>query len=87
MISVQKCTLRRVDPDAGRGWHQDGAFMGDVRALNVWLSLSRCGDEAPGMDVIPRRLEDIVPTGTEGAVSTGPFRSRSPRRRRGRSGS
>jgi hypothetical protein len=68
VISVQKCTLRRVDPDAGRGWHQDGAFMGDVRALNVWLSLSHCGDEAPGMDVIPRRLDQIVPTGTEGAI-------------------
>jgi hypothetical protein len=68
LISVQKCTLRRVDPDAGRGWHQDGAFMGDVRALNVWLSLSHCGDEAPGMDIVPRRLEHIVPTGTEGAM-------------------
>ena len=68
LISVQKCTLRRVDPDAGRGWHQDGAFLGDVRALNVWLSLSHCGDEAPGMDVVPRRLEEIVPTGTEGAT-------------------
>ena len=42
--------------------------MGDVRALNVWLSLSRCGDEAPGMDIVPRRLDHIVPTGTEGAV-------------------
>jgi hypothetical protein len=68
VISVQKCTLRRVDPDAGAGWHQDGAFMGDVRALNVWLSLSRCGDQAPGMDVLPRRLDGIVPTGTEGAL-------------------
>jgi hypothetical protein len=68
LISVQKCTLRRVDPDAGAGWHQDGAFMGDVRALNVWLSLSRCGDEAPGMDVLPRRLDRVVPTGTEGAI-------------------
>jgi hypothetical protein len=67
-ISVQKCTLRKVDPDAGHGWHQDGAFMGDVRALNVWLSLSRCGDESPGMDVVPRRLDQIVPTGTEGAL-------------------
>ena len=67
VISVQKCTLRRVDPDAGHGWHQDGAFMGDVRALNVWLSLSRCGDEAPGMDIVPRRLDHFVPTGTEGA--------------------
>jgi hypothetical protein len=68
VVSVQKCTLRRVDPDAGAGWHQDGAFMGDVRALNVWLSLSHCGDTAPGMDVIPRRLDGIVPTGTEGAI-------------------
>jgi hypothetical protein len=66
-ISVQKCTLRKVDPDAGHGWHQDGAFMGDVRALNVWLALSRCGDQAPGMDVVPKRLDQIVPTGTEGA--------------------
>ena len=39
-----------------------------MRALNVWLSLSRCGDVAPGLDIVPRRLEEIVPTGTEGAV-------------------
>ncbi len=56
-------------------WHQDGAFWNpengfvrDVRALNVWLSLSRCGDLAPGMDIVGRRLERIVPTGTEGAT-------------------
>ena len=78
-ISVDKCLLRRVNPDVlgdsskGNGpkpsaWHQDGAFLGDVRALNVWLSLSRCGDEAPGLDIVPRRLDHIVPTGTEGAA-------------------
>jgi hypothetical protein len=82
-ISVNKCTLRRVppdvyDPDAANGseghkkrlsgWHQDGAFLGDVRALNVWLSLSRCGDVAPGLDLVPRRIDHIVPTGTEGAA-------------------
>jgi hypothetical protein len=50
------------------GWHQDGAFLGDVRALNVWLSLSRCGDVAPGLDLVPRRIDHIVPTGTEGAA-------------------
>jgi hypothetical protein len=66
LMTVQKCTLRKVDPDAGRGWHQDGAFMGDVRALNVWLSLSRCGDEAPGMDIVPRRLDGILASGQEG---------------------
>ena len=67
LMTVQKCTLRRVAPDAGRGWHQDGAFMGDVRALNVWLSLSHCGDEAPGMDIVPRRLDGILTSGQEGA--------------------
>lgn len=67
-ISVQKCTLRKVDPDSGSGWHQDGAFLGDVRALNVWLSLSRCGDEAPGLDLVGKRLDRIVPTGTDGAI-------------------
>jgi hypothetical protein len=78
-ISVNKSLLRKVKPtqiedtDGSKqrspsAWHQDGAFMGDVRALNVWLSLSRCGDVAPGMDVVPRRLDQIVPTGTEGAV-------------------
>jgi hypothetical protein len=68
LISVDKCTLRRVEPDAMGSWHQDGAFLGDeVRALNVWLCLSRCGDVAPGLDIVPRRLGGIVPTGTEGS--------------------
>ena len=67
-ISVNKCVLRRVRPDSGSAWHQDGAFLGDVRALNVWLSLSRCGDEAPGLDIVPRRIDEIVETGTEGAI-------------------
>ena len=34
--------------------------MGDVRALNLWLALSRCGDEAPGLDIVPRRLDGFV---------------------------
>ena len=55
LLSVHKTTLRKADPSVGGAWHQDGAFMGDVRALNLWLSLSRCGDEAPGLDIVPRR--------------------------------
>ena len=47
-------------------WHQDGAFMGDVRSLNLWLSLSRCGDESPGLDLVPRRLDRLVPRATDG---------------------
>jgi hypothetical protein len=66
MISLQKTTLRKAEPSVVGAWHQDGAFMGDIRSLNLWLSLSRCGDEAPGLDIVPRRLDHLVPTGTEG---------------------
>jgi hypothetical protein len=67
-LSVNKCVLRRVQPSAGSAWHQDGAFLGNVKALNVWLSLSRCGDESPGLDIVPRRIDEIVETGTEGEL-------------------
>jgi hypothetical protein len=66
--SVQKTTLRKAEPAVGGAWHQDGAFMGDVRSLNLWLSLSRCGDEAPGLDIVPRRLDQLVATGTDEAM-------------------
>jgi hypothetical protein len=66
--SVNKWTLRRVSPGGAADWHQDGAFLGDeIRAVNVWLALTDCGRDAPGMDVIPQRLDRIVETGTEGA--------------------
>ncbi len=72
-ISINKSTLRKVGPETFATeppsmWHQDGAFLGDVRALNLWLALTRCGDVAPGMDIVPKRLEEIVPTGTNGAL-------------------
>jgi hypothetical protein len=68
-LLAKKWTLRRVPHDSGEsGWHQDGAFMGrDIRSLNVWLSLSHCGDDAPGLDIVARRLDEIVPTGSDGA--------------------
>lgn len=68
LISLQKTTLRKAEPQVPGAWHQDGSFMGDVRALNVWLSLSRCGDEAPGLDIVPRRLDYLVTQQTEEAV-------------------
>jgi hypothetical protein len=68
LISIQKTTLRKAEPSVPGAWHQDGAFMGDVRALNLWLSLSRCGDESPGLDIVPRRLDHIVATATDDAV-------------------
>jgi hypothetical protein len=67
LISVHKTTLRKADPQVPGAWHQDGFFMGPVRSLNLWLSLSRCGDEAPGLDILPRRLEEFVATNTDGS--------------------
>ncbi|CAB4883313.1 unannotated protein [freshwater metagenome] len=68
VFSVDKTTLRKATPDIPGGWHQDGKFMGDVRALNLWLSLSRCGDVAPGLDLVARRFEGMVATQTEEAI-------------------
>jgi hypothetical protein len=68
LISVHKTTLREADPSVPGAWHQDGFFMGPVRSLNLWLSLSRCGDESPGLDLLPRRLDHYLATATEEAV-------------------
>ena len=55
--------------DTNTNWHQDGAFLGrDVRSLNLWLALSPCGVDAPGLDIVPQRFDEILPTGTEGAL-------------------
>lgn len=68
VISANKCTLRRVPLEATGGWHQDGAFLGSqVRALNFWLTLTPCGVDAPGLDVVPRRFETTLETGTRGS--------------------
>ena len=42
--------------------------MGEVRSLNLWLALSRCGDEAPGLDLVPRRLDGLATTQTDEAM-------------------
>lgn len=66
-MAVDKTTFRMVAPSpSGGAWHQDGSFMGDVRSMNVWLSLSHAGVDAPGLDIVPRRLDGLVATGTEG---------------------
>lgn len=67
LVAADKSTLRRADPAVSGGWHQDGKFMGEVNALNVWLSLSHCGDVAPGLDIVPRRFTDHVTTQTDEA--------------------
>lgn len=69
VLSMNKCTLRRVPLDTKYDWHQDGAFLGQgIRTLDVWVTLTACGRDAPGLDVVPRRLDGLVETGTEGAI-------------------
>lgn len=70
-LSVKKTSFRKVPPDhlVDNGWHQDGAFLGEgIRSMNLWIAVTDCGIDAPSMDMIPRRLNHIVPTGTEGAI-------------------
>ena len=68
-MTVDKCTLRRVGARASTDWHQDGSFLGSgIRTVNVWLCLSTCGRDAPGLDIVPARIDHIVETGTEGAI-------------------
>ena len=70
-LSVLKTTLRIVLPStwADAGWHQDGAFLGEnIRSLNLWLALSRCGRDAASLDIVPRRLDHIVTPGAAGAA-------------------
>jgi hypothetical protein len=72
MLLGLKTTLRRVSHVAYRhgDWHQDGAFMGvDIRSLNVWVALTHCGDDAPGLDIVGRRLDHLAEMGTSGALA------------------
>lgn len=68
-LSIGKSTLRRVEPvGPPHDWHQDGAFLGkEVRTVNVWLALSDCGIDAPGIDIVGNRLPGVVQTGSHGA--------------------
>ncbi len=66
LFSLQKSTLRCSPPvNAITGWHQDGSFLGDgARAMNIWVALSACGGDlpTPALELVPRRVPDIMPT-------------------------
>ena len=70
VLSSPKTMLRRVSPEATPSWHQDGSFMGvKSRVVNVWVALSDCGSghDAPGIAILPRRLDESL----HGEVSNG----------------
>jgi hypothetical protein len=66
-LSAKKSTLRRTPPNASSGWHQDGGyFRTEVRALNLWAAFSRCGVDAPSIDMFAKRFDHIVQRGIPG---------------------
>lgn len=70
-LSVLKTTLRIVTPgrSVDHGWHQDGAFLGDgIRSMNMWVALSDCGDDAPTLQMVPRRLTGVLGSGGDGSA-------------------
>src|SRR5690606_6172341 len=62
VLSLEKCTVRRTEPDVDGGWHQDARFL-EAPAVNLWLALSDCGADSPGIEILPRRIDEVLPTG------------------------
>jgi hypothetical protein len=71
MLSLNKTVLRRIGGGAQPSWHQDASYLGgDIRALNLWMSLSHCGGETDtmGLDILPKRLFGLARMGTHDTV-------------------
>jgi hypothetical protein len=72
ILSLAKTAQRRLPADAVGGWHQDAAVYGaTAHALDVWIPMSRCGDVAPGLELWPRRPENVLETVGPGALEFG----------------
>lgn len=67
VLTGRKTIVRRVPPDSPFEWHQDGQFLGDdLRVVNAWIPVTPCGTDAPGLAIVPRRLDSILATGGDG---------------------
>jgi hypothetical protein len=54
VLSVGKTVLKKVVPGTPGGWHQDITAFGHMtRAINMWVALTPCGREAPGLELVP----------------------------------
>jgi len=74
---ANKWVMRRSSGVITSDFHQDGAFLGEARAsrgtivsptirtVDCWIALSPCGPGTgrPAMDIVPARLDGILPTG------------------------
>lgn len=66
-VLVDQCWLRHAQPP--HGWHQDGALHHDFLARppgaplpmwTVWIALTPCGDDAPGLEWVATRLPQLL---------------------------
>jgi hypothetical protein len=65
-LSAAKCNVRRTPVHIPGEWHQDGSFIGtDVCSVDVWMALSECGRDAPGLDIVPKRIDYLLPAGPD----------------------
>ncbi len=64
---ANKWILRRSPSGVVLGdFHQDGAFLGEgIRTVDCWVALSHCGPGTgrPAIDLVPRRLDRVLPSG------------------------
>lgn len=64
VMTVTRSALRRV-PHKFRtiGWHQDAAAFGRVApSVSCWIALTDCGDDSPGLEVLPLRFDHWIQT-------------------------
>jgi hypothetical protein len=73
VMTVSRSLLRRLPRSPqGLGWHQDAATFGRAApSVNCWVALSDCGEVAPGIEVLPFRVDDIIVTPGNQALSRG----------------
>lgn len=75
VLTASKWALRRMPKRKLSGWHQEASVFppGPWRTLNVWLTLTACGDDAPGLDVVPRREREVYPVEGGFMMTAGQF--------------
>lgn len=71
-LNSSSVRLSEIGNDIRRVFHQDGSFLGgaDAETINCWIALDDCGVDAPGLEVFPQRVKELLPVGGPGAVTS-----------------
>lgn len=76
--NIGESASRRVVPDRTGMYlpfHQDGFFNHQLRwpMLNCWVPLVACGKDAPGIDLLPVELQELLPVTSEEKQRNAPY--------------